>query len=310
MKYNSEHILKSQKGSTYPVIIAVVLVIIAAAASAADIGYSVYQHYTLVSATRQAAVKGAEKLQESTSADAAEQAIKKNIMRSVKDLSKFSANIPDNCREITVSVKKPFEYFFVKYFGADKSELNSRVTVRLTGVMAITNVRPFGILQKDLKFGSQYTLTNSKKAASGSNLKVVPLQLGTDKFKNTVLLGYADKLKVNDMLSPFKGMNEKVAGEVSSDISALIGNCSHKPKCTYEKYENDCSRIIILPVISGTDKNGQYKISGFTAFFLEKGKTDGDCFYITGRFIKHTVKADMSDGVQNYGLAAIRVIDN
>ena len=62
MKYNSEHILNSQKGSTYPIIIVVVMALIVVAASLADVVYSVYQNYELVSATKQAAVKGAEAL--------------------------------------------------------------------------------------------------------------------------------------------------------------------------------------------------------------------------------------------------------
>lgn len=308
MKYNSEHILKSQKGSTSSIIIVSALLIMIIAASIADVGYAVYQQFALVSVTKQAAIKGAEALLQDK--NAAEQAIKLNITKKVKDLTKLNMAIPDNCREITVSVRKPFEYFFVKYLGAYKNEITSKITVRLTGVMGITNVRPFGVSKKDFVFGKSYTLTNSTKNTSGNALKIVSLQLGADKFINTVILGYTDKLNVNDTVNEYSGMTEKVSASVKKEIDAMIGDCNHNPACTFEKYENNCSRIIILPVLSDSDKNGQYKISGFTAFFIEKSAAEGDCFYITGRFIKHAVKADMSDGVQNFGLAAIRVIDN
>lgn len=308
MKFNSEHILKSQKGSTYPVIIAAVLAVIIAAASLTDVIYCYYQHYTLISMTRQAAVKGAEALLKSKYA--AEQAIKLNLMRNVKDLTKLNTVISDNCREITVSVKKPFEYYFIRYFGADKSELTSKVTVRLTGVMAITNVRPFGVLQKNLNFDKSYTLTNSEITNSADTLKIIPLKLGDDKFINAVILGCTGKTKVDDTVKAYPGITKELSASVSEKINTLIKNCDHKPACTFEKYNDNCSRIIIIPVVSGASKEGQYKISGFTAFFIEKSNSEGDCFYITGRFIKHTVKADMSDGVQNYGLEAIRVIDD
>lgn len=300
--------LKSRKGSTSPIILCVTVVIVLVAAVVADIGYTAVQRSILYSSAKKAAIAGAEAL--STSRKIAENAVRIQALKSTSDLTKLDISISDNSRELTVSMKRPFDFLFIKFFGLDKKEISSKVTVRLSGVISFKGARPFGVLKKNIEFGTRYVLTNKATNVKGE-FKVVPLKLGDGNYKNSIILGYPGKLKTGDSIKAIlqaDADDSSLVTDVKEGIDSLAESCRHDPKCTFEKYDSRCTRIIVIPVLTTVDNSGLYNISGFAAFFIEECRTEGDAFYITGRFIRHAVQADMSDDAEDYGLAGIRVI--
>jgi hypothetical protein len=123
------------------------------------------------------------------------------------------------------------------------------------------------------------------------------------------MLGYPGELKTGDAVHQVKpGTSNEVTAGLKEGLDSLAANCRHKPACTYKSYEDDCSRIIVIPVLSQGKNTESFKVAGFTAFFIEESSIVNDSIQIKGKFIKHAVKADLSDGAQDYGLAGIRVI--
>lgn len=296
--------VKTCKGSSNVFIVCMSLFLIILLALVTDIGYAAVARYKLANSAEKTARAGARALV--LGKRSAEVLMKQYAVKETSGLTELDLKISDNSREITVYMKKPFEYLFLKVFGVESKQIKARVTAKLSGVMSFKGIRPFAVEKQQFIFGKQYTLVNYS-TNDEYNVSFSPLSLGSGNYENNVIYGYIKTLNVGDVVYPLISEEKNITADY---IKVLLNRCEHKPGCTYNNYSDKCSRIIVIPVvdkITFTEESAM-KILGFTAFFLEDAGFDKGKLYIKGRFIKHAVKAKTSDSIEDYGLAGIKMI--
>lgn len=288
------------KGSTAPVIACTILFVMLGSAFASDIMYAAIQRYQLNSSTERLALSGAELLL--SDGQAANRKIRLLAPAVAGEFSRIETNVADNGKEVSVSLRKSFQYLFLKVFGLNDKEMVSKVTIKLSGVKNLKGVRPFAVMRQKPQFGKKMDFTDNP-APVKDTVRLIPLNLGSGNYKNNLLFGYSSTLNVGDGVYPLEGSQAQEAAEA---LEYLVGNCRHVPKCTYNRYAENCSRILLLPVV---EKAGdELRVAGFSALFVEGFSIKKDHIHIAGRFIKHAVDAGTSDHVADFGLAGIKII--
>lgn len=295
---------KSCKGSTSVIIICTSIIVILVSALVTDVGYAAMQRYKLTSSAEMVAKAGAEILVKNR--DEAFKFMKKYAVSKNNELTGLDIKIADNNREISVYMKKTFNYLFLSFIGFKEKQIETHVTVKLSGVVSFKGVRPFAVQSRKFSFGKQYTLADYKAVKDGA-ISFVPLNIGNGSYKSNILYGFMKSLKVGD------GVYAMVGDIVKDSVDAignLLAKCNHEPECTYDNYLENCSRIMVIPVVDKIDYSGKdaMNILGFTAFFIEKYHEKDNHIFITGRFIRHTVNAKTSDDVVDFGLSGIKFV--
>jgi len=152
----------------------------------------------------------------------------------------------------TLYIKKPFNFIFLSVLGIKEKLISARVTVKLSGISSIEEVRPIAIAKQSLAYGKRYILSNRAEKAGGE-VVFLPLNLGEGSYKTNMKYGCGLPLKVGDGVFAFTG---DIGPAVTDGLSYLVNKCNHQPVCTYEAYSENCSKIIILPVL---DRQGGHK---------------------------------------------------
>jgi hypothetical protein len=105
--------------------------------------------------------------------------------------------------------------------------------------------------------------------------------------------------------------NNYSISHIKEGLNRIVKKCDRQPVCTFDNYESDCSRIVVLPVVdkNKAENSTAFVISGFAAFFIESFDTYDSYVNIKGRFIRYTVKSDTNDGAEDFGLFGLRMIN-
>lgn len=296
-------VLEMDKGSTSVIIMCTTLFVILASAFITDVSYAAIERLKLTDKAERIAKAGAEILLKDK--QAAVVWMKKYATKEVGDLISLDIKISDNNRDISVYMKKPFSYLFLKHFGFENKQITANVSVRLSGVSSYKGVRPFAVQKQQIVYDKQYTLTN-RPAGTDESIGIAALDFGYGNFKTSLLYGCSKTLDIGDGVYPLQGDFKK---DLSDGLNYLISKCKHRPPCTFDNYSEDCTRIIIVPVVDriGTADGEIMNILSFAAFFMESSKIENRQIFIRGRFIKHTVKSATSDHVEDYGLSGIKI---
>lgn len=296
--------LKENKGSTPVIMICVSIIIILAAALLTDIGYAALERFKLKENAGAVAEEGAEIL--ANNREKAVEYMKLSAVRKVNDLNALDIRVSDNNREITVSMGKPFKYIFLSLLGFSGKDIKANITVKLSPVNAYKGLRPLGVTRESLVFDKKITL--SDKQNQGTDVtSILPIDYGSGSFETDIVYGNRKLFHIGDKVNI---LSKDVAEEVYEGIGNLIKKCGHQPTCTYDNFVRGCSRIIVLPVVEkagGIDADS-VSILGFTSFFVEDSRMDGNNVSITGSFIKYTAKSVTNDGAADFGLLGVRFI--
>ncbi len=297
--------IKSQKGSTSVIIVCVTMIIILASALLADIGYASVVHFKLKRNAESVAKEGAKLL-----VDSKERALSYMKSSSVKkeyDLNALDIRISNNNREVTVSMGKPFRYIFLSFLGYGSKQIKTSVTVKLSCVGSYKYTRPFAVEKHNIVFGKSIILSDRPELRLDT-ARFHVIDTGTGSLKTNIIYGNGKSFKAGEKVKLLKNYS---ISRMEEGLQSIVGKCSHQPSCTFDRYVNGCSRILVLPVIGGeSDKSGNlFTISGFTAFFIEDYDIIGGFADIKGKFIKYTVKSNAYDGAEDYGLLGVRIVN-
>lgn len=299
-------ILKSQKGVSL-VIFAFSLAVIAASASlAVDIGVVVFEKSRLSATIDSAALAGAQEMisNESNTTNVINDYIEKNSV----PLKELEVSIDNFERILEVKGVKTVEHYFAKLFGRDSKDISSTSKVKVENVSSVKGARPFAVVDQNFTFGAKYTLKEGAGDGSSGNYGAVALGgTGGSVYRNNLIHGYNSNISVGDMISTEPG---NMSGPTETGVRQLINGCTHSPRCTYQYYNKNCSRIIFIPIVDTLDVHGRdhIKVLGFATFFLEGVTNHGGQADVTGRFITYSLTGETSSLANDYGTYNIRLI--
>jgi len=304
------NILNNRRGSSSIVFVCTAVIIILLSAVVTDIGYIAFQRYKMDKTLDRIAEQGAKALL--VSKNECIKVIQESTIKSVDNMTKLDINVSDNKREMSINLERKIDYIFLKYIGFTDKKIDSRVTAKLSNVTSYKGIRPFAVLKGEFVYGKQYYLALNNEQVHKSNeeaiLSVIPINIGSGNFDTGILYGYNKTVRTGDSLNKVSQIDFSTANK---SAKKLIEKCKGSPRCTYDNYESDCSRIIILPVVDNLELNREkpMKVLGFTAFFIEDIDFENkDAVMIKGSFIKYTVKSSTSDGIPDYGLLGVKLI--
>lgn len=305
------NLLKNRRGSTSIIFICSAIFIILLSAIVTDIGYMAFERYKMDKVLDGIAEQGAKALL--INKNEGIKVIQENAVKSIKNMTKLDINVSDSNREMSINLERKIDYIFLKYVGFSDKKINSRVTVKVSNVTSYKGIRPFAVPKGEFVYGKQYCLSlNNEKVYKNSEeeavLSIIPVNIGRGNFDTGILFGFNKTVRTGDTLNE---MSQIDFSTVNKSAKKLIEKCKGVPRCTYDNYEYDCSRIIILPVIDNIEVYGKksMKVLGFTAFFIEDSELESrDTVIIKGKFIKYTVKSSTSDGIPDFGLLGVKLM--
>ncbi|WP_010247426.1 TadE/TadG family type IV pilus assembly protein [Acetivibrio cellulolyticus] len=307
------NLLKNRSGSTSVIFLCSAVIIILLSAIATDIGYIAIERYKMDRVLDQIAKIGATAL--IVDKNECTKVIKENAVKRIDNITKLEINVSDNNREMSINIERKLDYIFLKYIGFKDKNINSRVTAKVSNVTSFKGIRPFAIPKTEINYGKQYYLSTKESKFlenndNGGFIRLITLNIGDGNFETAILYGLNKTVNTGKSIY---ALDQSDFSRGNESIDRLIKKCDREPSCTYENYEVDCSRIIVLPVVDKAEASGKKAmvILGFTAFFIENVSVDKEknkeSIELKGRFIKYTVNSSTSDGIPDFGLLGVKL---
>ncbi|MDP4182989.1 MAG: hypothetical protein Q8942_18120 [Bacillota bacterium] len=290
------------RGSSSLIIVCVTMIIILSSAVATDIIYGAISRYCLKMNAEYVATEGAKALVKSRS-EAVEYMRKLSVSK-VNDLNSLEINVSENDRQINVIMGKPFKYIFLRLIGISATQLRTNIVLKISGISEYKGVRPLAIERNKITFGDKKILTDASEKFQ-NYIKTQFILSKSDSSDADILYGIREKLKVGDRVDFIKSYD---SNKIKKSIDELTAKCKHKPVCSYLQYNENCSKIIIVPVVNRSNEDNEWKIIGFAGFFIENCETVDGKIYITGRFLKFTVNGTIDDSALDFGLSGTSLI--
>lgn len=195
---------------------------------------------------------------------------------------------------LTGQATRNVDLFFARVLGFSDADVFAQSKARITTISEVEGIAPFGVLAQNYTYGEEIILK------SGPTDNLFPgwfnaLSLGNtggDAYRKNIANGYSGAVKIGQFI-PFE--NGNMSGPTKQGIKDLTSRCNHIPQCTFHSYNDNCPRIIIVPLlkIEGTTPVGG-EVLGFGAFFVDSYVGTGNENEVKGSFIRYVVpgKAD------------------
>ncbi len=299
--------LKNQRGSATIIIALCMTVLLGFTALVIDVGVITSEKSRISNAADAAALAGAQELiiNNSNAINVANQYLEKNGV----DPMEAEIVVSDSDTKISVSINTEVDYYFARVLGFDKGIVETEAVAICAPVIGVyEGLRPFAIEQQTLNFEETYTLKEG--GGSGSNGNYGGLALGgngASTYVSNIIDGYNGYLRVGDFVDTEPG---NMSGPTAQGINTLISHCTHTPQCTYNRYDNDCPRIITVIMVETLDVNGrsEVKIVGFAKFFLIGVAGQGRNSIVTGKFIRTIMTGELGETHTDFGLKGVKLI--
>jgi hypothetical protein len=189
--------------------------------------------------------------------------------------------------------KRPF-----RIFGVDEIAFSRTAEARVVPCAALSDLVPLSIqastLSEMIASGStQHAILkygyNDEEVESGS-FGAIDLDGvkggGANDYTTWLANGYQEKLTIGTTLPVESG---NMTGPTYSGIVQRYNACTHYPSqggCNINLYDDECPRVMKLPVITYTDDSYKYvRVVGFAAFVLEDYSTYEDLGCVIGSYV-------------------------
>lgn len=284
-------LMKSERGQTLALFVAMIGVFIASMMVVVDYGLGVSVKSKIQSTVDSAALAGASLLPSDPAgaiARAQDFASKNGI-----PVSNVTVTFPNNPPTmITVTAQQTTSNAFSKFFGFSPSSAGAHATAMDGPPDAMSNAVPITVDQTlyqdgvDLSFQADQNVNLSlckKGTDCPAFVNVILGQPGLNYFRNVMMYGYPGTINAADVLQQ-NGNNGKTV------LDAAQYRMSLAPNETWSSFAPGSPRLIYVPITTAlpTPGQGTYKIVGFGAFFISsvmrRGTTQG---LITGRFLHY-----------------------
>jgi len=225
--------------------------------------------------------------------------------------------------EVQVTASRDVKLYLARVFGITEQRLTASAAAQVGSISGCFGVAPFGVVEQDFILGEQYILKCGPHRPPGylrGNFGALALgDQGASNYENNIKYGYNEKLEVGDWVDTEPG---NMSGPTVRGVRHRIEQCQHEPKCTYDSVKNDCSRLVIVPVIRNLDKahgRDSVQVVGFAAFFLEGTLREGDGgdskhdddkgeSSVLGRFIRRVLPGEVGN-VPDFGLKGYKLVE-
>jgi len=199
---------------------------------------------------------------------------------------------------IDVTMPATSETYFAKVFGVDEISFSRTAQARVVPCTALSDLVPLSIEESVLSSMIASGDTQHAILKYGSNEDEVvdgafgAIDLdgvkggGANDYTSWLANGYTDKLTVGTVLPVEDG---NMTGPTVAGIAIRYNACTHYPSqggCNINCYDDECPRVMKIPVIVYNDSQHKYvTVVGFAAFVLEDYTTYEDQGCVIGSYV-------------------------
>lgn len=302
-------IFVDETGSALVVSVLILASMLMLAAFVIDLGVAFLTRQHLVNATDAAALAGVQELpgSQTKSRETAFSFAGQNGLGP----DEIAVFFDENSTRIDVVASRKVGFLFGKLLEVFSVNVRASSSAAILPVGGIRGAVPFGVVEQEFEYGVQYMLKHGAGSPNGlghGNFGILALGgRGSNNYEKNIREGYQGLLRVGDMVETEPGNK---SGPTAKGVKARMDMCYHTPKCTYDRFEPGCPRLVYVPVIEVFNPHGRdlVKIKGFAAVFLEGTLGNGNESYVVGRFIEWIVHADYVEGGKDFGLRTYKLV--
>lgn len=221
--------------------------------------------------------------------------------------------IADDNSSITGVGQRQVELVLARIMGMEKSDVNARARASIAPVTAVRGAAPFGVIEDSFEFGEEIVL---KEGAGDGQHKgwFGALRLGgngASVYRDNIKNGYAGEINVDDVIETESG---NMSGPTGDGVNYRIDQCHHVPECTFDSFNKDCSRILLVPIVVVNEINPgghvkSVKVVGFGAFFVDGHVGSGQDNEVKGSFIRYVIPDKNSSQGTDFGLYGSQLVE-
>ena len=301
----------NEKGSVIIIVACAMVLMLGIAALVIDVGVLYYNKVALSNAADAAALAGVQELPKDHG-KAVETAEAYAVSNGV-ETSRVAAEVLTDGRSIQVATSRVVPLGFAKILGFSSTKVTANAKASVGSTRGLWGAAPFGVVEDSFVFGNVYTMkyspSNSEETGPG-NFGALALGVrGADNYVNNIMYGYQGRLEVGDEIPTILETEPgNMAGPTRTGVNFRIAECSHEPKCTYDRFVKGCPRVILVPIIDSLDVTGRNGVilTGFAAFLVEAVGGVGNVCQVTGRFIRWAADGDLGN-INDYGVVSYRL---
>jgi len=303
--------ISSEKGSVLVIVALGMVVLLGCASLVTDVGLLYTSRNRLINAADAAALAGAQELPDKP--EMAEAVAREYAKTNGVDEDHLEVEVSADRKSITVKPRQNVRFLFAQVLGFTEQEVNAEATALTAPLTGAIGVVPFSIEEQLLELGKQYVL---KEGAGGPAVEGADGKMsgwygaldpdnqqggGANDYRERIKHGYQRMLRVGDRVLVEEG---NMSGPTTRGVQYRINQC--KEGCTFENFDPDCPRVMIVPVIKPVNSK-EVEIRGFAAFFLEGVQGQGNENNVIGRFVKTVYPGELGGGT-DYGAYAVKLI--
>ncbi|MGI5922037.1 MAG: Tad domain-containing protein [Syntrophomonadaceae bacterium] len=209
-------------------------------------------------------------------------------------------------KSITGIGTRRVELVFARIMGMERSNVTARARANIAPVTSVFGAAPFGVIEDDFTYGEVIVL---KEGAGDGQHKgwFGALSLGgtgANRYRTNIENGYNGEIKINDIIPTESG---NMSGPTREGIEERINACHHVPQCTFNSFDKDCSRILLIPIVVINQINpgghiASVKVVGFGAFLVDSYVGNGKDNEVKGSFIRYVIPDKNSSQGPDFGL--------
>lgn len=215
--------------------------------------------------------------------------------------------------QVTVLAEREVPLFFARVLGKEKATITALATAQIRAAARVRGVAPLGIRNQPLAPGELYTLKVGDSPQTAGEFGALTLGFsGADAYEENLKHGYDKYLQVGDVIETETG---NMSNPTYRGINYRIAQDQRVPASTYDDFDKDCPRVIIVPVYEPVDPSSnqmkQVVIVGFAAFFVEEVLGQGNESVVKGYFVRLVTEGEGEEevtGPPGYGLYTARLI--
>ncbi len=293
--------LRDEKGTVILLVALGMTVFLGLLALVIDGGQLYFEKSKLQKAVDAAVLAGAQDLP--TRNDKARQEANKTAQfNGLAEDDEIDVTFGDANTTITVKATRKIELTFAKVLGISSAEVVASAKGVLRPLTSAKWVIPLGVESSlSYEYGEEVELKHDD--SENGNFGILDFTGGgggADEFGDYFAHGFPTDIKVGQIIDTERGGK---TGKARDGLDYRLNAC---PYATFEDYESDCSRIVIVPMYTIINKFS-VRIDGFASFFLEDVNSDGKL--ITGRFIQTVQSGSISDSQENYGSYGLKLVE-
>lgn len=294
----------NEKGNAAALTAIVLVVLVGAASLALDAGQLYLNRARIVNALDSSVLAGVQYLPDHP--DLALETASEYAQKNGLDLGECSFEVTESNRAITGQAQRQVSFYFARVLGYESGNVDAQAGARIYSVGAVSRLAPFGVIEDDYQFGQTIVL---KEGAGDTVFSgwFGALRLGdggASSYEDNIINGYPGMVHLGDVI-PIESGNMSMPTRRA--IAECIDDCNHSPRCSINGFDQQCSRILLVPLVRIASINAgghpdSIKVVGFAAFLVNRYTGNGNDNEVEGSFIQYVTYGEASDDVADHGL--------